>query len=91
MVPLCRLVAREMTAVALEAKWRAWLDVHAHITDAVGKRLVVGNGCLPERTITTGAGQVEAKAPRVADKGPGGGSVSSFPREACCGSVLRSG
>jgi putative transposase len=40
------------------------------ITDATGRRLVVGNGYLPERTITTGAGRVEVKAPRVADKRP---------------------
>jgi putative transposase len=65
---LCRLAAREMIAVALEAERRAWLDAHAEITDATGKRLVVDNGYLPERTITTGAGQVEVKAPRVADK-----------------------
>ena len=67
---LCRLAAREMIAVALEAERRAWLEAHAHLTDATGKRLVVGNGYLPERTITTGAGQVEVKAPRVADKRP---------------------
>ena len=69
---LCRLAAREMIAVALEAERRAWLDAHAHLTDATGKRVVVGNGYLPERTITTGAGQVEVKAPRVADKRPEG-------------------
>jgi putative transposase len=65
---LCRLAAKQMIAVALEAERRAWLDAHAEVTDATGKRLVVGNGYLPERTITTGAGQVEVKAPRVADK-----------------------
>jgi putative transposase len=57
---LCRLAAREMIAVALEAERRAWLDAHAEITDATGKRLVVGNGYLPERTITTGAGRRQA-------------------------------
>lgn len=65
---LCRLAAKEMIAVALESERRAWLDAHAHLIDTAGKRLVVGNGYLPERTITTGAGQVEVKAPRVADK-----------------------
>jgi putative transposase len=65
---LCRLAAREMIAVALEAERQAWLEAHAHLTDATGRRLVVGNGYLPERSITTGAGQVEVKAPRVADK-----------------------
>ena len=43
---------------------------HAHLIDATGSRLVVGNGYLSERTISTGAGPVEVKAPRVADKRP---------------------
>lgn len=38
------------------------------ITDTTGRRLMVGNGYLPVRTITTRAGQVEVKPPRVADK-----------------------
>lgn len=67
---LCRLAAREMIAVALEAERRTWLDAHAELVDAAGKRLVVGNGYLPDRTIVTGAGAVEVKAPRVADKRP---------------------
>ena len=57
-----------MIAVAHEPERRAWLGAHAHVTDATGTRLVAGNGYLPERTITTGAGQDEVKAPRVAAK-----------------------
>ena len=67
---LCLLAARDMIAVALEVERRAWLDAHAHLIDATSSRLVVGNGYMPERTITTGAGPVEVKAPRVADKRP---------------------
>ena len=69
---LCRLAAREMIAVALEAERRTLLDAHAEVTDAAGKRLVVGNGYLPERTITTGAGQVEVKAPAGGRQAAGG-------------------
>ena len=65
---LCRLAAREMIAVALEAERRAWLEAHADQMDAAGRRLVVGNGYLPERAVTTGAGAVEVRAPRVADR-----------------------
>lgn len=69
---LCRVAAREMLAVALEAERRAWLEDHAQVTDAAGKRLVVGNGYHRARTIVTGAGQVEVRAPRAHDKRPDG-------------------
>jgi putative transposase len=44
---LCRLAAREMIAVALEAERRAYLERHAGAVDADGRRLVVGNGYAP--------------------------------------------
>jgi putative transposase len=69
---ICRLAAREMLAVALEAERRAWLEAHADVVDGTGRRLVVGNGYMPERTIVTGAGAVEVKAPRVHDRRPEG-------------------
>lgn len=67
---LCRVAAREMLAVALEAERRAWLEDRADLLDDHGKRLVVGNGYLPQRTIVTGAGEVEVRAPRAHDKRP---------------------
>jgi len=65
---LCRLAAREMIAVALEAERRAYLERHADAVDADGRRLVVGNGYAREREITTAAGRVEVRAPRVHDR-----------------------
>ncbi len=65
---LCRLAAQEMLAVALLAERRAYLDAHADQLDAVGHRLVVGNGYAEPRKVTTGAGVVEVKAPRVDDR-----------------------
>lgn len=65
---ICRLAAREMFAVALEAERRAFLKEHAHVLDADGHRLVVGNGYHKPRTIVTGAGEVEVTAPRAHDK-----------------------
>jgi putative transposase len=68
---LCRLAAREMIAVALEAERRAYLEAHAEVLDATGRRMVVGNGYAREREITTAAGRVEVRAPRVDDRREG--------------------
>ena len=68
---LCRLAAQEMLKVALLAERRAYLDAHADLVDQTGKRLVVGNGYAKEREVTTGAGMVEVKAPRVDDRRQG--------------------
>src|SRR5918995_7094609 len=68
---LCRLAAREMLAVALEAERRAYLDAHAEERDEAGRRLVVGNGHHQPREITTAAGRVEVTAPRVEDRRDG--------------------
>jgi transposase-like protein len=64
---LCRLAAEEMLAVAVAAERRAYLDAHADVVGADGRRVVVGNGYLPVREVTTGAGVVEVCAPRVHD------------------------
>src|SRR5690554_5939155 len=75
---LCRLAARQMIATALEAERRAYLDAHADQVDDAGKRLVVGNGYARERTITTAAGRVEVRAPRVDDRRDGERFVSAI-------------
>ena len=68
---LCRLAARQMLASALLAERRAYLDAHADMVDATGKRLVVANGYAKERQVMTGAGMVDVKAPRVDDRRQG--------------------
>jgi len=65
---ICRVAAQDMLAVALLAERRAYLDANASELDATGKRLVVGNGYARPREVTTGAGMVEVKAPRVDDR-----------------------
>ena len=65
---LCRLAAREMLAIALEAERRGYLDTHADELDAAGHRLVVGNGSARPREVMTGAGMVPVAAPRVDDR-----------------------
>lgn len=67
---LCRMAAQEMLAIALETERRAYLDAHADVVDEAGHRRVVGNGHLPVRKVTTGAGMVEVTAPRVHDPRP---------------------
>ena len=68
---LCRLAAQEMLKVALLVERQAYLDAHAEVVDQTGKRLVVGNGYAKQRQVTTGAGMVEVKAPRVDDRREG--------------------
>ncbi len=68
---LCRVAAQEMLAVALLAERRAYLDAHADVLDEGGRRVVVGNGYARERSVMTGAGMVDVKAPRVEDQREG--------------------
>jgi len=68
---ILRQGARKLLADAVEAEVAEWIDRHAHLRDAEGRRQVVRNGHLPERTITTGLGPVEVRQPRVHDRRPG--------------------
>ncbi|WP_326815659.1 IS256 family transposase [Streptomyces sp. NBC_01763] len=60
--------ARRMLAAALEAEVNAYIAELADQRDEKGHRLVVRNGYHQPRTVTTAAGVVEVKAPRVNDK-----------------------
>ncbi|MGQ4406708.1 IS256 family transposase [Streptomyces hayashii] len=60
--------ARRMLATALEAEVNAYIAEFAHERDEAGRRLVVRNGHHRPRTVTTAAGAVEVKAPRVNDR-----------------------
>ena len=64
--------AQQLLSQAIEAEVAGWLEQHQSCLDAEGRRQVVRNGHLPERTITTGIGQVEVKQPRVRDRRPAG-------------------
>lgn len=68
---ICRVAAQDMIAVALLAERRAYLEAHAELLDEAGHRLVVGNGRARARTVTTGAGAIEVRAPRVDDRREG--------------------
>jgi hypothetical protein len=60
--------ARRMLAAALEAEVNAYIAELADQRDERGRRLVVRNGYHQPRKVTTAAGAVEVKAPRVNDK-----------------------
>jgi transposase-like protein len=59
--------ARRMPAAALEAEVNAYIAELAEQHDENGRRLVVRNGYHQPRKVTTAAGVVEVKAPRVND------------------------
>jgi len=60
--------ARAMLAAALQAEVAAYIDAHRDQVDEAGHRLVVRNGYHAEREVTTAAGAVPVRAPRVNDK-----------------------
>ncbi len=60
--------ARQMLAVALQAEVAAYIESFADEVDDVGRRLVVRNGFHAEREVTTAAGAVPVRAPRVNDR-----------------------
>ena len=64
--------AVDLLAEAVRAEAAAWINDHAQVTDADGRRQVVRNGFLPERQIVTGIGPIPVRQPRVHDKRPRG-------------------
>lgn len=65
---LVRDGARRMLAAALQAEVAAYVEAHADQVDKEGRRLVVRNGSHAEREVTTSAGAVPVRAPRVNDR-----------------------
>lgn len=61
--------ARRMLQAALEAEVDSFLSQHAELRDDNGRRQVVRNGYLPQRTVLTGAGPLSLEQPRVRDWG----------------------
>ncbi len=60
--------ARAMLAAALRAEVAAYIEAHVGEVDVDGRRLVVRNGHHAEREVTTSAGAVPVRAPRVNDR-----------------------
>ena len=64
--------AWRMLAQTVEDEVEAFVAAHEHIRDEKGRRLVIRNGYLPERTIQSGIGDIAVKAPRVRDRSGSG-------------------
>jgi transposase-like protein len=60
--------ARRMLATALEAEVEAYISGFTGEVDEHGHRLVVKNGHAEPRSVLTGAGPLEVRAPRVDDR-----------------------
>jgi putative transposase len=60
--------ARQMLAAALQAEVAAYVDGQRGEVDVDGRRLVVRNGYHKPREVTTAAGAVEVRQPRVNDR-----------------------
>ena len=60
--------ARRMLAAALEAEVDAYVSAFTEERDEHGHRVVVRNGHALPRSLVTGAGPVEVRAPRVDDR-----------------------
>jgi hypothetical protein len=60
--------ARQMLAAALLAEVAGYVEAHAGEVDDRGRRLVVRNGYHQPREVTTAAGAVSVRQPRVNDK-----------------------
>lgn len=60
--------AERMLAQAIDAEVAAYIEGHVQLRDENGKRLVVRNGFMPERTLETAIGSIRVKQPRVNDR-----------------------
>jgi transposase-like protein len=69
--------AKQILAQAIEAEVAAFLASHAATKTAEGKRAVVRNGYLPERTIQTGIGEIDVQVPKVRDRSGSGFKFNS--------------
>jgi transposase-like protein len=65
---IVRVGARQMLAAALQAEVACYVGAYAGELDEAGRRLVVRNGHHQAREVTTAAGAVPVRAPRVNDK-----------------------
>lgn len=69
---LIRRGARQIIAQAVEAELQEFLEPYQDRRDEQGRQVVVRNGYLPERTMTTGVGEVAIPVPKVRDRSGSG-------------------
>jgi hypothetical protein len=57
--------ARKLLQAAIEEEVASYIALFSEIRDDQGRRLIVRNGFLPQRSIQTGIGPIPVKQPRV--------------------------
>jgi putative transposase len=72
---ILRAGARRLLAQAIEAEVSGFVEAHAHLSDAVGRRRIVRHGYLPQRQVQTGVGAVAVRQPRVRDRASADGKI----------------
>ena len=80
---LIRRGARQIIAQAVEAELQEFLGQYQDRRDEQGRQVVVRNGYLLERTITTGVGEVEIQVPKVRDRSGSGLKFNSMLLPPC--------
>ncbi len=75
---ILRSGARELLAQAIEAEVALFVEAHAHLSDAGGRRRIVRHGYLPQRPLQTGIGSVVVRQPRVRDRAGGEGKIRAM-------------
>jgi transposase-like protein len=60
--------ARKLLQAAIEHEVSVYVDLFKEIKDEKGRRVIVRNGFLPERSLLTGIGPISVKQPRVRDR-----------------------
>ncbi|MEL6633610.1 MAG: transposase [Bacteroidota bacterium] len=66
---LLRTGAQKLIAEAVEVELQLFLEQYKEKRLPDGRKQIVRNGHLPERTVQTGVGKVSIKVPRVRDRG----------------------
>jgi putative transposase len=70
--------ARKLLQAAIENEVSAYVELFKELKDEKGRRVVVRNGSLPERSLLTGIGPLPVKQPRVRDKREGASFTSAI-------------
>jgi transposase-like protein len=60
--------ARRLLRDAVENEVEEWIESRKELKDTDGRRQVVRNGYMPERSVLTGLGEIPVKKPRVRDR-----------------------
>ena len=85
---LLREKAQLLLQAAIESESEELLGRSGEVRDLGGRKTLVRNGHLPERTVLTGLGEIVIKVPRVRDRTSSGIRFESkLGRSMCAGQI----